>query len=154
MCRMHVIWSIVINTSCGESILGNKYGTGCHNSMRLRQYGHNFADNISKFIFVYGNWCILIQISLKVVPMSLIYNQTALFKIMAWRRAGNKSLSEPMAALQHKILTHSFCLNELTHWGLATHMDGNNLGYIIGLDLWSELITVSEPMLTYQYLDT
>ena len=35
---------------------------------------------------------------LKYVPMGLIGNISDLFQIMAWRRTGDKSLSEPMMA--------------------------------------------------------
>ena len=40
--------------------------------------------------------CILIKISLEYVPKSPIDNTAGLVEIMAWRRPGNKSLSEPM----------------------------------------------------------
>ena len=40
--------------------------------------------------------CILIQISLKFVPKGSINNSPALVPIMAWRRPGDKPLSEPM----------------------------------------------------------
>ena len=38
----------------------------------------------------------LIKISLKFVPKGPIYNNPAMVQIMAWRRPGDKSLSEPM----------------------------------------------------------
>ena len=41
-------------------------------------------------------FCILIKIWLKFVPKGLIDNNLALIKIMAWRRIGDKPLSEPM----------------------------------------------------------
>ena len=40
--------------------------------------------------------CILIDISLKLVPTGPVDNNTALVKIIAWRRIGDKPLSEPM----------------------------------------------------------
>ena len=44
------------------------------------------------------NVCILIQMSLKFVPKSLINNNTTLFKIMVWRLSGDKPLSGPKIA--------------------------------------------------------
>ena len=55
-----------------------------------------FADDIFKCIFVNEKFCILIKISLKFVPKSLIDNKAALVQVMAWRRAGDKPLPEPM----------------------------------------------------------
>ena len=40
-------------------------------------------------------FCILIKISLKFVPKSPIYNKPTSLEIMAWRRIGDKPLSEP-----------------------------------------------------------
>ena len=42
------------------------------------------------------NFCILIKISLKFVLKGEIDSNTALVQIMAWRRVGDKPLSEPM----------------------------------------------------------
>ena len=60
------------------------------------QNGHHFADNIFRCIFVSEKFCILIKISLKFVPKGQIDNNPALVQIMAWRRPGDKPLSEPM----------------------------------------------------------
>ena len=56
------------------------------------------ADDIFKCIFLNENDRIPIQISLKFVPMSPIDNKPALVQAMAWRRAGDKPLPEPMLA--------------------------------------------------------
>ena len=56
------------------------------------------ADAIFKCIFCNENDQILIQFSLKLVPRSPIDNKPALVQVMAWRRTGNKPLSELMAA--------------------------------------------------------
>ena len=61
-----------------------------------RQNGRHFADDTFKHIFVNENVRISINISLKFVPKGLINNNPALVQIMAWRRPGDKSLSEPM----------------------------------------------------------
>ena len=47
-------------------------------------------------IFKCENDRIPIQISLKLVPKSPIDNKPALVQVMAWRRAGDKPLPEPM----------------------------------------------------------
>ena len=65
-------------------------------TLRPRQNGRHFPDNILKCIFLNENCCILMKISLKFVPQSPINNVPALVKIMAWRRSGDKPLSEPM----------------------------------------------------------
>ena len=49
-----------------------------------------------KCIFLKDEFHILIKISLKFVPKGLIDNIPALVQIMAWRRIGDKPLSEPM----------------------------------------------------------
>ena len=54
------------------------------------------ADDIFKRIFLNENVSILIQISLKFVPECPIDNKSALVQVMAWRRTGDKPLSEPM----------------------------------------------------------
>ena len=56
----------------------------------------NLADDIFKCIFLNENVSILIQISLKFVPECPIDNKSALVQVMAWRRTGDKPLSEPM----------------------------------------------------------
>ena len=54
------------------------------------------ADDISKHIFLNEKLWILIEISLKFVPKGPIDNNPAFVEIMAWRRLGDKPLSEPM----------------------------------------------------------
>ena len=66
------------------------------NTLRPRQNGRHFADDIFKCIFVNENVWIPIKISLKFSPNGPINNILALVQIMAWRRAGDKPLSEPM----------------------------------------------------------
>ena len=66
------------------------------NSLRPRQNGRHFADDIFKRIFFNENIWIPIKISLKFVPKGSINNIPALVQIMAWRRPGDTPLSEPM----------------------------------------------------------
>ena len=61
-----------------------------------RQDGRHLANNNFKCMFLNENDKILIRISLKFVPRSPIDNKPALVQVMAWRRIGDKPLSEPM----------------------------------------------------------
>ena len=66
------------------------------NTLRPRRNGQNFADDILKRIFFDENVWISIKISLEFVPGGPINNIPALVQIMAWRRSGDKPLSETM----------------------------------------------------------
>ena len=66
------------------------------NTLRLKQNCRHFADDIFKSIFLNECIGILLKISLKFVPEVWINNIPALVQIMAWRRSGDKALSEPM----------------------------------------------------------
>ena len=68
----------------------------CFNTLRPRQNGRHFTDDTFKCIFLNENVEILIKISLKFVHKGPINNIPALVQIMAWRRPGNKPLSEAM----------------------------------------------------------
>ena len=68
----------------------------CVNTLRPRQNGRHFSDDIFKWIFLNENVWISINISLKFVPRGPINNILTLVQIMAWRRPGDKPLSEPM----------------------------------------------------------
>ena len=54
------------------------------------------ADGIFNCIYLNEKDRIAIQISLKYIPRSPIDNKAALVQVMAWRRIGDKPLSEPM----------------------------------------------------------
>ena len=69
---------------------------GCVNTLRPRHNGCRFTDDTFKCIFLNENAQISIKISLKFVPKGPINNIPALVQIMAWRRSGDKPLSEPM----------------------------------------------------------
>ena len=58
--------------------------------------GNRFSDDTFKRIFLNENVRISIKISLKFVPKGPINNNPALVQIMAWRRSGDKPLSEQM----------------------------------------------------------
>ena len=79
----------------------------CFNTLRQRQNGRHFADDIFKRIFFNENVWISIKTSLMFVPDSPINKIPALFQIMAWCRPGDKPLSEAMlvSLLAHKCVT-------------------------------------------------
>ena len=94
---------------------------GLSNTLRPRQNGRHFPDVMFKCIFLRENIWIPIKILLKFVPMGPINNIPALVQIMAWRRPGDKPLSESVMA---NLLTHicitwprwvKLCYNLLPH---------------------------------------
>ena len=66
------------------------------NKFRLRQNGRHLTDDLFKCIFLNENVWISIKVSLHFVPQGPIDDIPALVQIMAWRRPGDKPLSEPM----------------------------------------------------------
>ena len=73
------------------------------NSLRPRQNGRHFADDVFKWIFLNENVLISIKMSLKFVPRGPISNIPALVQIMGWRLPGDKPLSEPIMV---RLMTH------------------------------------------------
>ena len=87
-----------------KDFVGSGIGeTSSFNTLRPRQGGRHFPDGIFKWIFLNENVWIAIKISLKFVPRGPISNIPALVQITAWRRPGDKPLSEPMMV---SLLTH------------------------------------------------
>ena len=87
-------------------------------TLRPRQNGHHFPDDIFKCIFLNENVWISIRISLKFAPEVPINNKPALIQIMAWRLTGAKPLSEPMMAyFTDAYMRHSASMNLLSCWG-------------------------------------
>ena len=95
---IYVAW--VVDADRGESQVGELL-----KPLRPRQNGRHFADDVFKCIFLNENVWISLKISLKFVPKGLINNIPSLVQIMAWRRPGDKPLSEPMMVI---LLTHIF----------------------------------------------
>ena len=87
------------------------YTHPCLNTLRLRQNGRHFADDTFNRIFVNEYVKITIKFSPKFVPKGPINNIPALVQIMAWRRPGDKPLSEPVMV---SLLTH-ICVTR-PHW--------------------------------------
>ena len=76
-------------------------------TLRPIQNGRHFPDDIFKLIFLYENGCVFILISFKFVPTCPIDYNPALVQIMAWRRPGDKPLSEPMIVRLPTHMRHS-----------------------------------------------
>ena len=66
------------------------------NTLRPRKNGRHVPDDIFRCIFLNENIWISLKIPLKFVPRGPINNIPALVQMMAWRRPGDKPLSEPM----------------------------------------------------------
>ena len=91
------------------AIFGSHWG----NTLRPKQNGRHFPDDIFKCIFLNKNVWNSIKISLKFVSKGPINNIPALVQIMAWRQPGDKTLSEPMmvSLLTHIYITRSQWVN-------------------------------------------
>ena len=83
---------MMLHAICG----GLRWAQNRLNTLRQRQNGRHFPDDIFKCFFLIENVPIAIKISLKFVPKGPINYIPALVQIMAWRRPGYKPLSEPM----------------------------------------------------------
>ena len=87
------------------------------NTLRPRQNGRHFADDIFKRIFLNENVWISIKLSLKFVSKEVINNNSALVQIMAWRLPGDKPLLNQWWLVYWRIYA-SLGLNVLTMYVL------------------------------------
>ena len=69
------------------------------NTLRPRQHGHHFPDNICKCIFFNEKYKFAINISLKFVPRGPVNNIPALVQVMAWRRPGTDAYMRHSASV-------------------------------------------------------
>ena len=90
-------WDQITSFKMAAEILQNL--TALLNTLRSRQYGWHFPDDIQKCIFLNENVWISCMISLNLVLKVLINNIPALVQIMAWRQPSDKPLSEPMMVI-------------------------------------------------------
>ena len=67
-----------------------------HSTLSAKQNGRHFTD-ILKYIYLYENCYILIQISLKLVPSGPVNNKPTLVQKMDWCRIGDKPSCGPRA---------------------------------------------------------
>ena len=84
-------------------------------TLRPRQNGSRFSDDTFKRIFLNENVTIFIKIYLKYVRKGPIDNIPALVQIMAWRRLGDKALSETtmVSLLKHICVTRPQWINQM-----------------------------------------
>ena len=94
-----------------------------------------------KHIFLNENVRISNEISLKYVPWGLIDNMSALVQIMAWRRPGDKPLSEPMLT--------QFTDAYMQHYGDMSFRD-----WLVLLQDTTELIHYSDITWAWRYLES
>ena len=93
-CRCISAWLDLDELTCRDQV----------NTLRPRQNGAHFPDDILKWISWIKIYEFRLKISLlKFVPRGSINNIPTLVQIMAWRRPGDKPLSEPMVA---RLLMH------------------------------------------------
>ena len=99
------------------------------NTLRPRQNGRHLPDDIFKWIFLNENVWISIDIPLTFVPRGPVNNIPTLVQVMAWRRPGDKPLSEPT----HICVTRPQwvnCAQAKSNPSLRIHTEcSNNLGY-------------------------
>ena len=107
------------------------------NTFRPRRDGRHFPDDIFKCIFLNENVWISIKISLKFVPKGPINSIPSLVQIMAWRRPGDKPLSEPMMV---SLLTHICVTRHAVRYcrpdTLSVNMNSSDLA-----SSWTEYLT-------------
>ena len=92
------LWRLEMRHIPWQPLVGHYFVTLSFNTLRPRQNGRHFPDDILKCIFLNEKVWISIKISLEFVPKGSISNSPALVQIMAWRRLGDKPLSEPILA--------------------------------------------------------
>ena len=98
------------------------FTTFLFNVLRSTQNGRLFPDDIFQCIFFNENVWLSVNISVKFIPKGPINNIQALVQIMAWRRPGDKPLSEPMidSLLTHKCVTRLQWVNaECAKWYMS-----------------------------------
>ena len=142
----------VIYPECSTSIQVGQV----HLSLRPRQNGRLFADDTFKHIFLNENIRISIKISLKFVANGLINNIPALVLIMAWRRPGDKPLSDPMMvrSLTHICVTRPQWVNSLRPGDMHTPIQQGIESSLLQVLTPIRYLDISpEQMLTYCQMD-
>ena len=109
------------------------------NTLRPRQNGRHFADDIFKRIFLIENVKIPIKNSLKFVREGSFNNNSALAQIMAWRRPDDKPLSEPMMV---RLPTH-ICVTRPQWVNCDSHIWFSPAGLWLILDMIITLCSLS-----------
>ena len=136
----------------------------CVNTLRPRQNGRYFADDMFKYIFLNENVWILIENSLKFVPKGSINNNPALCQIMAWRRPGDKPLFESMMVsslthicvtrpqwvkLEHYRISMVVKLNWMSQEAVDRRVQNNSTPALVQMIVWCRIgdRSLSDPMI-------
>ena len=130
----------------------------CVSPLRPRQNGRRIADDTFKRIFLNKNVRISIEISLKFVPKGPINNIPALVQIVAWRRSGDKPLSEPMmvSLLTHICVTRPQWVINMVHtymtiWTTGYHRDSDLQQYMM-TSCQGNALHVTAPLVEDQFI--
>ena len=116
------------------------------NTLRPRQNGRHFPDDIFKCIFLNENVSISNIISLKFISKGPINNIPALIQIMARRRPGDKPISEQMMV---SLLTHICVTRQCTRLWTANTVTGCEVWEL----LWTQVLkSKCELLLNYHFL--
>ena len=88
------------------------------NTLRPRQNGRHFVNDIFKCLFLIGYAWISFKISLKLVAKVWVNNIPSLVQITVWCRPGDRPLSEPMmvSLLAHIWFTQPQWVEEPNEW--------------------------------------
>ena len=140
-------WCFSTRASVATVLSTHDFAFPAINTFRPRQNGCHFADDTFKRIFLWENVRISIEISLNFVLKSPIDNIPTLFQIMAWRRTGDKPLSEAMTVslLTHICVARPQWVNWLTQrfrqnsW----YFEDSSLKSIFLKEIWYILLQIS-----------
>ena len=107
------------------------------NTLRPRQNGRHFPDDIFKWISLNENVWISINISLKFVPRGPINNIPTLVQVMAWCRPSDKPLSERMmvSSLTHIYITRPQWVNQIAVYIMCMFDDSCPYEHICSSDI-------------------
>ena len=103
------------------------------NTLRPRQNGRHFADDIFKWILLNENVWIPSKISLNFVLQGTINNIPPLVQMIAWRRPGDKTLSGPMMVRlpTHICVTRPQWVNRIWHKSSSFTKINQKLVYLL-----------------------
>ena len=132
---MTLFYDAILKGSCFDMFVPLKYifDSWCSGyvslitTLRLRQNGWLLADDTFKYIFFNENRWISIKISLNFVSKHPFNNIPALVQIMAWRRPGDKPLSEPMMVSLLMYIHHSASVS-LSGWNINARRHFKRIG--------------------------
>ena len=140
------MWSLVTT----NSVVRTNIAWNCYYLISPWSKGRHFADDIFRCILAKEKFSILIEISLKFASKSPIGNNPALAKIRAWRRIGDKPLSESMLTQ----FTEAYMRHEgevgLSHYRYSCCHDPILLVFHNSITRSSQLLLLQFPYRCYQ----